>query len=405
MWYNSSMQGIFHRKKDSFHLVVDVGSHVIKAIIFAHDLTRVAAPRAVKKLVLKLSPDVHGRKADSEDSSHIVTQTRVVMKLRELMFVAVKELGQVPQRIVVGLGLPFVGVELADWIFPVSKIGSAVSCKDFMRFYRELEATHSKDENQNNVAYPADCFVNGYRISCTDQIRLQIDAVRELKFRVLLLRFSEEIGARIFEMKSSFGGMPIELVPLVAAQKTSMIRVFNLSHAFFIDIGGEVTVLALWRDGVLLQISSFSIGAQSFSREVKDTLSLSWETSEQMVRQYTQGLINEKQKGKLQEIIVRVAGQWENAFLASLDSFYHQGVFPQEVMVAGGGAHIPEIISAIRKPEWLRNHSYVEAPMLRILSGSSLFSGDSVGGFLQGADDFGLAALMTYALHPVQPFE
>ena len=70
-----------------------------------------------------------------------------------------------------------------------------------------------------------------------------------------------------------------------------------------------------------------------------------------------------------------------------------------KVLLFGGGAYLPEIVSILRGTDWLGGFSYHTVPEVKILEASNFFQGNSLGGFLQGPEDVGLASLVIYSLH------
>lgn len=370
-------------------MVVDVGSHAIKALLFEKPAKGLldksgqpsTLPKIVKKIFFKLPIS-----AD---------QAKIVARLREFMFTTVKEFELVPEKIVIALGPNLAEESLRLWTLRPAASVKNVSPRELGVYFQNLFEAN-RDPKLASLAYPFSFLANGY--STTPQIMEQV-SVTEIGFQTLVLSFSEIVGARLAEMKQSLGGMPIEFVPLAAALKEAFVFSLGLQDIFLVDVGGEATTLILIKDGEVRQVGSFAVGAHHFLRGIAKISEMTLEEAESRKRQYIQGLAGEKVRSKLQKFLGEESLVWKREFLAKLDFFYHIGSLPTKVLLFGGGAYLPEIVSILRGTDWLGGFSYTALPEVRIIEASSLFQGNYLGGFLQGPEDTGLASLIIYSLH------
>ncbi|TSD04614.1 MAG: hypothetical protein Greene071436_109, partial [Parcubacteria group bacterium Greene0714_36] len=179
-----------------------------------------------------------------------------------------------------------------------------------------------------------------------------------------------ESGAMFVEIKNSLGGVPVEFVPLAVVYKNAITEHLALQDCFVVDIGENETTLLSLRDGRFSHAAFIPLGARRITAPLP------------------------KLSG---------AAQWKKSFVSAIESFAAAGPLPADLLLTGGGAYIPEIRAALLAPDWMAGVSYAAAPRLRVLEGNTFFGGDTVGGYLQGAEDAGLAALAVYAgaRHPV----
>lgn len=437
MWYNKSMSlfNLFKTRKPPLQMVVDVGSHAIKALLFypvrsqprryvgaadailSHRTSngvekpiqqpvdksdQVVLPKIVKKMFFKLP--ISG------------DQAKVVARLREFMFTTVKEFERVPEKIVIAVGPNLAEESLQLWtVYPVrgktsegpdapllrasngvnpSASVKKVSPRELGVYFQNLFEAN-RDPKLASLAYPFSFLANGY--TATPKV-IEQASVTEIGFQTLVLSFSEIVGARLAEMKQGLGGMPIEFVPLAAALKEAFVFSLGWPDIFLVDVGGEETTLILIKEGEVKQVGSFAVGAHHFLRGIAKISAITLEEAESRKRQYVQGLVGEKVRSKLQEFLGEESLVWKRAFLAKLDLFYHIGSLPAKILLFGGGAYLPEIVSILRGADWLGGFSYAAVPEVRIIEASSLWQGNSLGGFLQGPEDMGLASLIIYSL-------
>jgi len=389
LWYNNSMSffGLFTTRKPPLQMVVDVGSHAIKALLFEKPVGRLldksdktTFPRIAKKMFFKL-PVSAG-------------QDKIVARLREFIFTTVKEFERVPEKIVIALGSNLAEETLRLWTVHPSAAVKKISTRDLSVYFQNLFETN-RDPKLASLAYPFGFLVNGYTV--TPKVIEQIN-VTEIGFRTLVLSFPENVGVKLAEMKQSLGGMPIEFVPLIAAVKEAIVFSLDLRDMLLVDVGGEETNLAFVKNSEVRQVCSLAVGAHHFLRGIAKISEMTLEEAESKKRQYIQGVISEKVRSKLQEFLSQESLVWKQDFIAKLDCFYHLGPLPSKVLLFGGGAYLPEIVSILRGADWLGGFSDNNVPEVRIIEASSLFQGDSLGGFLQGPEETGLASLMIYSL-------
>src|SRR3989344_2352670 len=104
-----SFMSIFGKRHVPVFMVVDVGTHAIRALTFEVPNGAVK-PTVIKKYFFRLLP------ASLTDEESVERHTlRVSGKLRELMFAALKELGRVPKKIWIGIGPHLAPYSLEIW--------------------------------------------------------------------------------------------------------------------------------------------------------------------------------------------------------------------------------------------------------------------------------------------------
>lgn len=381
-----AISGLFRKPKMPLYAVIDVGSHSIKTVVSEMpraSLATGAVPKIIKKTVVKLPASFE--------------LPLLVVKLREILFAMVRGLERVPEKITIGIGPSIGSLNYVKWNIRPTGGERIISEKELNRYFQNLFEQH-RDSSQALLAYPLEIFANGYSVSDKEKFPvLERVLTKEIVFQTLAITFLPEAGAALADAKRSLGGLPIEFVPVIAAEKRAMVRLLKISDALLVDVGGEDTVVALLKEKQLVQISSFPLGVRHFLRGIAKIASISPEEAEDVKRQYVQGLTTEASRNALRDFLIKESDLWKQMFLQELDIFYSQGPLPKDVLLYGDGAHLPEIAGILRSPDWITNFSYVESPEVRVSSGESIFGGDTLGGFVQGPEDLGLASLMVYS--------
>ena len=391
--------GLLRKQKLKMRIAIDVGSHTIKALVFQGNEHN-PNPAVIKKSIIHLpqaQPDTTltlGALRSEIEEQMLHKATKTAAKLRELIFSLIREIEQVPEKITIGLGPHLAAYTLETWEIGRTRREKKISHAELVTYFTNLFDSH-RDPHYSMIAYPLEFLANGYRVDTRD---LTVSGVHELTFKTLLLKFSHDVGIILTESKQTLGGMPIEFVPLIVAHKEAFVNVLNVKDAFLIDVGGDYTELVLLKDGFIAQFSSFPVGAQHFLTGIARMASVPIKEADDLKRQYVQGLMNEQKSKKIHDFLVQESEIWKTRFSGSLDSFYHAGPIPKQVFLFGGGAYLNEIGSILRAPDWFKNFSYTQSPLIRILDASAFFEGSTKAGFLQGPEDVGLASLAIYSL-------
>jgi len=379
IWYNWGIMALFGKQKPPVWVVIDTGSHFIKALIL-EKADGSGLPKVVRKMNIKLSPYEGAAKT--------------VAKLRQLVFEVIKNLERVPQKIVISLGPNVAEYSLQSWGIQSLGTEKKNSSQELKNYFHNLFEQNC-DKTRALLAFPLEIVAGGYSI---DAETLKKSVVKDLSFNTFLLYFPLDVGTALNEMKQSLGGLPIEFVPQAVAYKEAISAALKISDAFLIDVGGEYTALSLLGEGKLRQFQVFPLGLHHFLKDFAVKSRISLQEAEEILRQHFQG-ISAPQKSQLDDIISQKSAEWQQKFQDSLGYFYHKGPLPAQIFFFGEGACLKEIELYLRNPAWMNNFSYVTSPQLRVWDASGIFGGETLGGFLQGPEEVGLASLIFYAFH------
>lgn len=375
--------GKFGVRRPPLRAAIDIGVHAIKSVIFEPGDGE-APPRVAKNFFVKLLPSID--------------PPRVIVKFREEIFNILRFLGRMPERIVVGVGERMGGeFSMGHWRVQSVKHERALSESTLASYFNGLLAER-REPGKTIIAHPVSLVVNGYTADPRSVRQLKPEKIDELEFRTLAVVFPEAVGAALLETRAMFGGIPIEFLPQPLLYREAIEHV-NSGDAFFIEIGGARTLMLLCLEGEIREIAAFPKGAHELIRAMTERLGIKWEEAEEWAKQYAGGLTNTRTTELIRGAIQRHIEEWKTQFLEALDTFYTAGPIPKTVYLFGEGAFFPEFGTFLRTKEWIEHASYVTAPQVQLLEGRMFFQGSSLGGFLKGPDDVGLALLVRYSLH------
>lgn len=365
-------------------VTIDIGSHSLKGIIFERPLKNAGLPKILNKKVVPLP--VFSEPSETETD----ILNRPLVKLQKFSLDLVNQTGH-PTKITFGFGPNLASLSIKEWGVEIRGFPKNLSAAEVHGYLENLKK-QNLGQNQNTLVFPLETKLNGYILKSFN-IRKPKNA--ELEFRVMLAELREPVKKIFSDLTKILGGTEIEFIPLILPE-LSALKSLGIHNAFGLDVGGEETVIFLLKDDMLRQIKFFPLAGRHFIRGIAKTASISFAEAEDFKRQHIQGLADLGHRNQVHDFLKQEAASWGKNLLDNLEHFYHVGPIPVQVLVFGGGANLPEILSVIRAGNWLKNYSYAEFPKVNVLRGDAVFSGDSLGGFIQGPDDFSLASLLGY---------
>lgn len=366
---------------------MDVGSDAIRAFVFEVSSGN-GPPKPLRKFVW-----------------HVAVATspiRLVQRIQKSVSALEHALKRPPYRMTVGLGPEVAECTLQSWIGEIPGSGTFLSRRDIRNSYQRLFEKHANLRRAMVVA-PAELLVNGYPLAQEEDgksdVVLRRKDVKEIKFMTMALSMSMEAGALFAEMKNSFGGVGIEFLPLVIAEKEAVVHACGMRDVLVIDVRENLTACIAVKGGRFAGVGFIPFGTRRFAEALAKDLGRSLSKAHGMLRLYTQG-IGGPVRPRLSASVEKTAGEWKQSLVRVLDSIaVAAGPLSDRVVILGAGAELPEVRSALQANDWLGSFSHAERPRLRTLDGAAFSGGDTFGGYLSGFEDAGLASLMVYSLH------
>lgn len=373
----------FGARSPKLSMALDVGSYSVKAVIFQSNIGSYP-PGVVKKMTMQLPV--------------LADPLRTARKLHEFLFDAAKELGKVPEKITVGIGPSLAEFSLVTRAVPVAPSRRTISGRELADYFKTM-SEQNNDTKQRVIAFPAGVYANGYPISPSVLARSDTSMVKEISFSFLTAALSREVAEAFEHTQKMLGGIQIEFIPIAGAYQEVIRKVLQMKDVFLVDVGEKYTFLMLVKDGIIAALSVFPSGMHQFVSAIAQERGISLEEAERIKRHYTDGLLKSAKSGDARKIFARETVVWKAKFLDALSPFYRAGPITEDVILCGGGAQMPEIRAALLEGDWIKNFSYVDNPRVRVLEARGMFEGDSLGGFLQGPEECGLASLIIYSMH------
>ena len=395
-----TFRSFFRSKTVPLTAVAEVNSDAIRVIVFEEGFIRSApgipVPIIIKKLIFPVA-----------STSHM--PVRIAIALRESLFTMVKQLGRVPQRITIAIGGDMAEQSLTTWSIrpPVSL--RFISRNDLEIYFKNLLEQQRVQGEKVLLVYPTDIMVNGYSLlalphaPATEKDRFRSGGsislspgVRDIVFHIVQSLFAPDVGSILTEARRGLGGMPIEFVPIPVVVAEATCRVVDASQVLLIEINRFSTTVTFVDDCVVRGVASFAHG---YTQWVDAVAKRYRANAENLLQQYAGGMVTAAERSLLESILPKEIDRWNAALKEALETFYPLGPLPADIRLFGVGATVPEVSVLLRSSEAILNCIATRNPSIRILTGESMFSGNTFGGAIGGPAEVGIASLIYFSLY------
>lgn len=169
-------------------------------------------------------------------------------------------------------------------------------------------------------------------------------------------------------------------------------------NAIFIDIGGGTTDIAVVRNGGLEGTKMFAFGGRAFTKKLAMELQITFEEAEGLKIKYAEGKLGADVSRKIEQILQSDCQVWLGGVELSLAEFAESDVLPSKILLCGGGSALPGIKKALVSPEWVRNLPFAKMPSVSYLQPRDVVHVMDVTGELKNPQDVTPMGLANLAL-------
>ena len=391
--------GFFGKNKNEMMLALDIGTEVVKALVFEADL------KNNKGVVLGVGKKRQERK--NMQSGAVSDITGVINTCKDAIEVACKKSGiKKIKKGIVGIAgelvkgtTTTVHYERAE---PESKIDlpelKNIIQKVQEKAYERIESQLAWETGQNDIevklinAAIVDVRIDGYQVS--NPIGFQgrdvsisiFNAYAPMIHLGALQTIADELGIDLISIAAE---------PYAVARSVDYDDVLDFS-AIFVDIGGGTTDIAVVRNGGLEGTKMFSLGGRAFTKRLSQELNIGFEEAETLKIKYSEGKLGADVTIKIDEILRGDCMVWLGGVELSLMEFSETDLLPSKILLCGGGSALPGIRRILSSPEWIESLSFSRPPAISFLQPSDVARIDDSTNELQTPQDvtpMGLANL------------
>lgn len=362
--------GFFGKNKNETMLALDIGTEVVKALVFNADL------KDNKGAVIGVGKKRQERK--NMQSGAVSDITGVISTCKEAIGIACQKAGiKKIKKGIVGIAgelvkgtTTTVHYERAE---PESKIDlpelkniiQKVQIKAFERIQGQLAWETGKKDIEIKLINAAivDVRIDGYQVANPvgfqgKDVSISIfNAYAPMIHLGALQTIADELGIDLISIAAE---------PYAVARSVDYEDVLDFS-AIFIDIGGGTSDIAVVRNGGLEGTKMFSLGGRAFTKRLSQDLGISFEEAESLKIKYSERRLGADVTAKIDEILRSDSLVWLGGVELSLMEFSETDLLPSKILLCGGGAALPGIRRVLSSPDWIKNLSFSKAPSISFL--------------------------------------
>lgn len=360
---------IFSKSKGEYYLALDIGTEVVKALVFQVD--------SEKKIGKIIGVGKEGQKKGNMQSGAVSDISGVIDTCQSTINKALEnsKIKKV-KKAIVGIAGELVkgttttvhyerGNSEARIDFPELKnIIQKVQIKAYERIQQQLEWETGQDIDVKLInAAVVDVRIDGYQV--TNPIGFQGKDVSIGIFNAYAPTI--HLGA----LQAIADELRIDLLS-IAAEPYAMARSVDYDdaldfNAIFIDIGGGTTDIAVVRKGGLEGTKMFAFGGRAFTKKLAQELRIDFDEAEELKIKYAQGKLNSDVSSKIEQILQNDCAVWLGGVGISLEEFTGNSVLPSKILMCGGGSGLPGIKKALLSPDWIKGLPFAKMPTISYL--------------------------------------
>lgn len=341
--------------KSDVYLALDIGTEVVKALVFRinRDEKR-AEVVGVGKVQQKMGNMQSGAVSDISG---------VVLSSREAIALAKKRAGvkEVKKSIIGIAGELVKGTTTTvhyDRVNPAIRIGmqelrmiiEKVQEKAFERIKRQLAWETGQDDIEVKLINAAlvDVRIDGYRV--TNPLNFQGGDVSMSVFNAYAPMV--HLGA----LETIAKDLGLDLLS-VAAEPYAVARAIEVEDmidfsAIFIDVGGGTSDIAVVRNGGLEGTKMFAVGGRAFTKRLAQVAGIGFEAAEKMKIGYSLGKLPSEQSADIARLFEEDCRIWLGGVELSLLEFAETDLLPHRIFLCGGGSALPGVKASLMLESW-----------------------------------------------------
>ncbi len=385
----------FSRKSKEYYLALDIGTEVVKALVFYVDKNDgmgviVGAARETQargNMQSGAISDISGVIATCQRAiDHAVQAARIKDVTKTVMGVAGELIKGTTTTVHYERAHPHVRIEVQE----LREIIQRVQWKTFERIKEQVEwdTGRTTDIRLINAAV-VDVRIDGYRVANPLNFQGKSLSVSVFNAYAPLMH----IGA----VDSIADALGLELIhvaaePYAVSASVGYEDILDFS-GIFIDIGGGTTDIAVVRNGGLEGTKMFALGGRAFSKRLAQALRVSVEEAEVLKIKYGQGVLPRNVAEQFARILLQDSRVWLGGVELSLMEFAEKDLLPANIYLCGGGSALPEIGQVLSSDGWVKKLPFTKKPTISFLQPKDVINITDQTGTLHNPQDITPMAL------------
>ncbi|TSC68743.1 MAG: hypothetical protein G01um101470_1128 [Parcubacteria group bacterium Gr01-1014_70] len=386
---------LFGRKGDIRHAIAfDCGTAAVRAALFSYEEKNIFTKPTVNEVIRFPFESI------SYSDSHFLKR-KTLEGIRSVLDRI--PYSYRPHEILIGLSSPFYISKTVSISRERSWPQKPITKEEFDGIVTEAKEAYCKEALKHVTsaelvpftAIALRTYVNGYPVE-----QAAGTAGRILEFLVRFEATTSDVYHSVSELCTHrFAGSGIQMTSVTLANALALRMLYGSEESFLvIDIGGEVSDVALVTGGVLQHTVSFPLGHALLLREAAVLLGVSPADADFIVSRHKEHALDHAKEKLLGPLIVEFEDMWRKKLLNILASYGEHYELPLRILLVGGGVlpfHKELFAEDAFRNVLLRKNASVECIMPSLLDRH--FSKQA----FQGVSDFGLASVTLLAARSV----
>jgi cell division protein FtsA len=159
----------------------------------------------------------------------------------------------------------------------------------------------------------------------------------------------------------------VAVQPFAIARSVKGARDLNFD-AIIIDIGGGTTDIAVVTQGTFQDTRMFAMGGRSFTKRIASDMQISYDDAEKIKIEYTEMELEKSASLNVKDAIKKDLDLWISGVEISLDDIEDIKVYPDQILLCGGGSKLTEIRSKLVEYPWSVVLPFHRNPKINFLS-------------------------------------
>lgn len=396
----SFLNKIFKGKSKDSILALDIGTEVVKALIFQ------VIPEEEKGIVIGIGYQPQKLR---DMQAGVVTDIAGVVEACEKAIMQAEEMaGRRPDQVILGIAgelvkgststvhyqrsKPKVPIELSE----LKNIIDKVQREAFNQVRKELSWETGVSELDVKLINAAivDVRIDGYHV--TNPIGFQGKDVSVSIFNAYAPLV--HLGA----LQSIAAELNMDLLSVVAEPYAVARCMGNEDSvefsAIFIDIGGGTTDVAVVRNGGIEGTKMFAIGGRAFTKRIANELGVNFHQAEALKLKYSGNKLSTKAAHKIKKILDADCRIWLSGVELALAEFSNIDLLPSRIFLCGGGSLLPGIKAVLQRSDWTEKLPFSRSPKIYFIKPSDIINIVDKTNKLQGQQDITPMALANLAI-------
>lgn len=396
-----------HQKKQEGIMALDIGTESIKAVLFIIENKlnpngEVIGKRAIIKGVGKSTPS-----ASDIQSGFINDIDSIINRSKKAIHEAAKMAKIKPNKMVFGIAGDFIKGRTSSVLHKRQDSDTKINLSELSNIIHKSEWKAFADDRKllsEEVGFSEIDF----KLVDSAIVGITIDGYKvtnPLGFQ------GKEVEIKIFNSFSSTGQYEAiqNIIDQIGIEKTEVVsEPFAVSRGIhfgekntsliYVDIGGGSTDVAIIKNNSILGSKMFAIGGRSITKRIALELNVSLMEAEKIKIAFTDNKLESKSKKIIENILKSDLELWLEGFTLTLSEFKEDKKLPSKILLAGGGANLPQIAEMLNKRKWYKKLPFQKQPATSLSKPTDLQNLIDETEQVKNHEDFTTLALVSYGL-------